>query len=55
VQNAINKCERAKLRYERSSKILVNAKAGIEHLVEKLDFFKVIIIIVNNILVGWQT
>eukprot|EP00828_Plagiopyla_frontata_P042076 TRINITY_DN6190_c0_g1_i4.p2 TRINITY_DN6190_c0_g1~~TRINITY_DN6190_c0_g1_i4.p2 ORF type:complete len:414 (-),score=117.33 TRINITY_DN6190_c0_g1_i4:60-1301(-) len=40
VQNAINKCERAKLKYERSSKILVNAKAGIEHLVEKLDFFK---------------
>ena len=38
----MNKCERAKLKYERSSKILVNAKAGIEHLVEKLDFFKVI-------------
>jgi len=41
VNNALNKCERTKLKYERVSKILVNAKAGIEHLVEKLDFLKV--------------
>ena len=40
VNNVTNKCERAKLKYERVSKILVNAKAGIEHLVEKLSFFK---------------
>lgn len=32
VNNAINKCERTKLKYERVSKILVNVKAGIEHL-----------------------
>lgn len=41
MNNAVNKCERTKNKYERSSKILVNAKAGIEHLVEKLDFYKV--------------
>jgi len=29
------KCERFKLKYERLSKILVNAKAGIEHLNDK--------------------
>ena len=34
------KCERYKLKYERLSKILVNAKAGIEHLNDKLEFFK---------------
>lgn len=34
------KCERFKLKYERLSKILVNAKAGIEHLNDKLEFFK---------------
>lgn len=40
VNNAINKCERTKLKYERVQKILVNVKAGIEHLYEKLEFFK---------------
>jgi hypothetical protein len=40
VNNVTNKCERSKLKYERVYKILVNAKAGIEHLVEKLAFFK---------------
>jgi len=40
VNNVTNKCERAKLKYERVYKILVNDKAGIEHLVEKLAFFK---------------
>ena len=32
------KCDRTKLKYERVSKILVNVKAGIEHLYEKLEF-----------------
>lgn len=41
VNNAINKCERTKLKFERVQKILVNVKAGIEHLYNKLDFFKV--------------
>lgn len=40
VNNAINKCDRTKLKYERVSKILVNVKAGIEHLYEKIEFFK---------------
>lgn len=43
VNNASNKCERARLKYERISRILVSAKAGIEHLVElvnKLDVYK---------------
>lgn len=40
VNNATNKCERTKLKYERVSKILVNVKAGIEHIFEKLEFFK---------------
>ncbi|KAM3132152.1 hypothetical protein pb186bvf_015747 [Paramecium bursaria] len=40
VNNAINKCERTKLKYERVSKILVNVKAGIEHLYQKTEFFK---------------
>ena len=40
VNHAVNKCERTKNKYERISKILVNAKTGIEHLAEKLDFFK---------------
>jgi len=35
------KCERYKLKYERLSKILVNAKAGIEHLNDKLEFYKI--------------
>lgn len=29
------------MKYERVSKILVNVKAGIEHIYEKLEFFKV--------------
>ena len=41
VTTANNKCERTKLKYERVSKILVNVKAGIEHIYEKLEFFKV--------------
>ena len=28
------------MKYERVSKILVNVKAGIEHLYEKIEFFK---------------
>lgn len=28
------------MKYERVQKILVNVKAGIEHLYEKLEFFK---------------
>lgn len=40
MNNAINKCDRTKLKYERVSKILVNVKAGIEHLYEKIEFFK---------------
>lgn len=40
VNNMSVKCERYKLKYERLSKILVNAKAGIEHLNDKLEFFK---------------
>ena len=41
VNNALNKCDRTKLKYERVSKILVNVKAGIEHLYEKIEYFKV--------------
>jgi len=37
VNNVSNKCERARLKYERISKILINAKAGIEHLAHKLE------------------
>lgn len=40
VANANNKCERSKVKYERVQKILVNVKAGIEHIYEKLEFFK---------------
>ncbi|EAR88638.1 hypothetical protein TTHERM_00187170 (macronuclear) [Tetrahymena thermophila SB210] len=40
VNNAVNKCDKAKLKYERVSKILVDVKAGIEHLYEKLEFYK---------------
>lgn len=43
VNNATNKCERARLKYERISRILVSAKAGIEHLAElvnKIDIYK---------------
>eukprot|EP01016_Furgasonia_blochmanni_P005904 TRINITY_DN12332_c0_g1_i1.p1 TRINITY_DN12332_c0_g1~~TRINITY_DN12332_c0_g1_i1.p1 ORF type:complete len:536 (+),score=134.05 TRINITY_DN12332_c0_g1_i1:290-1897(+) len=42
VNNATNKCERARLKYERISKILVNAKAGVEHLSERLEFFPLV-------------
>jgi chromosome segregation ATPase len=37
VNNVSTKCERARLKYERISKILINAKAGIEHLAHKLE------------------
>eukprot|EP01017_Pseudomicrothorax_dubius_P041294 TRINITY_DN6586_c0_g1_i1.p1 TRINITY_DN6586_c0_g1~~TRINITY_DN6586_c0_g1_i1.p1 ORF type:complete len:541 (+),score=197.99 TRINITY_DN6586_c0_g1_i1:32-1654(+) len=40
VTTANNKCERAKAKYERISNVLVNVKAGIEHLCEKLEFFR---------------
>ena len=40
VNRSIYKCERNRLKYERISKTLVNVKAGIEHLVEKSDFFR---------------
>ena len=33
-------CERHKIKFERYSKILVNATAGIEHLNDKLEFYK---------------
>lgn len=35
------KCERYKLKYQRLAKILVNARAGIEHLHDKLGFYDV--------------
>lgn len=38
VNNVSNKCERARLKYERVSKVLVNAKAGIEKLTHLLRF-----------------
>jgi len=37
VNEVSNKCERARLKYERVSKVLINAKAGIEHLAHKLE------------------
>jgi len=40
VNNAVYKCERNRLKYERISKILVNVKAGVEHLVEKTEFYR---------------
>ena len=36
------KMERAKAKFERIQRIKVNEKAGVEHIVEKLEFFKVI-------------
>ena len=41
VVNALSKCERSKLKFERIQRILVNEIAGVEHVVEKLEFFKV--------------
>lgn len=41
VNNVSNRCERARLKYERISKILINAKAGIEHLAHKLESHEV--------------
>ena len=41
VNNASNRCEKTKFRFERVQKILVDVKAGIEHVAEKLEFFKV--------------
>lgn len=40
VNESTQKCERNRLKYERISKALVNIKAGIEHLVEKTEFFR---------------
>jgi len=37
VNNVSNKCERARLKYERISKVLINAKSGVEHLAHKLE------------------
>lgn len=37
---AVSKCERSKFKFERIQRILVNEKAGVEHIVEKLEFFK---------------
>lgn len=42
MNDAVTKCERAKMKFERIQRILVNEKAGVEHIVEKLEFFKVI-------------
>ena len=36
---SMNKCERIKMKYDRISSVLVNAKAGIEHLSDKLLFY----------------
>jgi len=41
VNEVSNKCERARLKYERVSKVLINAKAGIEHLAHKLETHEV--------------
>ena len=43
LMNALSKCERSKLKFERIQRILVNEKAGVEHVVEKLEFFKVLL------------
>jgi len=37
VNSVSNKCERARFKYERVSKVLIAAKAGIEHLAHKLE------------------
>ena len=39
VTDAVNKCDKWKMKYDRISSVLVNAKAGIEHLSDKLIFF----------------
>lgn len=38
--NAATKTERAKMKFERIQRIKVNEKAGVEHIVELLEFFK---------------
>lgn len=37
VNNVSNKCERARVKHERVTKVLISAKAGIEHLAHKLE------------------
>lgn len=37
LAEAQTKCERNRIKYERLAKILVNVKAGIEHLADKLE------------------
>jgi len=41
VNSVSNKCERARFKYERISKVLISAKAGIEHLAHKLETHEV--------------
>jgi coiled-coil domain-containing protein 151 len=41
LSEANAKCERNKQKYERVAKILINVKAGIEHLVDKLEIIKI--------------
>jgi len=57
VMKATNKCERIKMKYDRISSVLVNAKAGIEHLADKLVFFIVseLILSINLFLVARKT
>jgi len=43
------KCERYKLKYQRLAKILVNGRAGIEHIHDKLAFYKVKNLKINKI------
>mmetsp|Transcript_27916 Transcript_27916/g.64357 ORF Transcript_27916/g.64357 Transcript_27916/m.64357 type:complete len:539 (-) Transcript_27916:72-1688(-) len=40
LSEANGKCERNKQKYERIAKILINVKAGVEHLADKLDVIK---------------
>eukprot|EP00743_Colponemidia_sp_Colp-15_P001495 GILK01001635.1.p1 GENE.GILK01001635.1~~GILK01001635.1.p1 ORF type:complete len:555 (-),score=144.99 GILK01001635.1:170-1834(-) len=40
LTEATNKCERNRLKYERVAKILINVKAGIDHLNDKLETIK---------------
>ena len=37
VNNLSSKCERSRVKYERVSKVLINAKSGVEHLAQKLE------------------
>jgi len=40
LSEASGKCERNKQKYERIAKILINVKAGVEHLADKLELIK---------------